>query len=374
MIELSRHIEALLLENDCVIIPGFGGFVAHGMKAVHLPEEARFMPPTRVVGFNPQLQLNDGLLVQSFMSVYGNSFPDATRMVEKKVKLLQKQLNEEGRVELPNIGELSLSLRGSYVFQPYDHRLTTPALYGLDEFVMKELPPRATRPLKPVKPVLAPTLHRHRPAWTASHYRRLRRGAAHVTVCIIMLLLVCLSFYISTPIRNTDILQENQATLSPAAWVSKLGSESLAITPIVTSTPIGENRKTTASSPTTTTLSKRTVKTESAPPAQPQVARTVERTQVAASQAATPTPTAVPTSPKSPRWHLIVASMATEKDARALAEKLVQEGHKEAQAVIGDGKMRVSLASYATEAAAYKALGELRKEPAYQTAWVLKRK
>lgn len=26
MIELARHIEILLLENDCVIIPDFGGF------------------------------------------------------------------------------------------------------------------------------------------------------------------------------------------------------------------------------------------------------------------------------------------------------------------------------------------------------------
>ena len=29
MIELSQHIEVLLLENDCVIVPGLGGFVAH---------------------------------------------------------------------------------------------------------------------------------------------------------------------------------------------------------------------------------------------------------------------------------------------------------------------------------------------------------
>ena len=28
MIELAQHIETLLLENDCVIVPGFGGFVA----------------------------------------------------------------------------------------------------------------------------------------------------------------------------------------------------------------------------------------------------------------------------------------------------------------------------------------------------------
>ena len=29
MIDLVKHIETLLLENDCVIVPGLGGFIAH---------------------------------------------------------------------------------------------------------------------------------------------------------------------------------------------------------------------------------------------------------------------------------------------------------------------------------------------------------
>ena len=56
MIELAQHIEALLLENDCVIVPGFGGFVAHYAPATHVKEENLFLPPTRTIGFNPQLK------------------------------------------------------------------------------------------------------------------------------------------------------------------------------------------------------------------------------------------------------------------------------------------------------------------------------
>ena len=33
MIEIQRHIEILLLDNDCVIVPGFGGFMAHHVAA-----------------------------------------------------------------------------------------------------------------------------------------------------------------------------------------------------------------------------------------------------------------------------------------------------------------------------------------------------
>ena len=55
MKELSQHIETLLLENDCVIIPGFGGFVAHYASAQWVEEECIYLPPTRNIGFNPQL-------------------------------------------------------------------------------------------------------------------------------------------------------------------------------------------------------------------------------------------------------------------------------------------------------------------------------
>lgn len=131
MIELAQHIEALLLENDCVIVPGLGGFVAHYTPAMRVAEENTFLPPTRIIGFNPQLKMNDGLLVQSYMAVYDTDFSDATRIVGKSVKELLALLHENGKVDLPNIGELRYNIHDSYDFIPYDDKLTTPYLYGL---------------------------------------------------------------------------------------------------------------------------------------------------------------------------------------------------------------------------------------------------
>ena len=139
MIELAQHIEVLLLENDCVIVPGLGGFVAHYTPAMRVAEENVFLPPTRIIGFNPQLKMNDGLLVQSYMAVYDTDFSDATRIVEKEVAHIFTALHEEGKVDLPNIGELRYSIHGIYDFVPYDHKITTPYFYGLDSFEMQEL-------------------------------------------------------------------------------------------------------------------------------------------------------------------------------------------------------------------------------------------
>lgn len=170
MIELSRHIETLLLENDCVIVPDFGGFVAHYNPATYIEEENIFLPPTRTIGFNSQLKMNDGLLVQSYMAVYGTNFPDATRMVNKEVQNLVACLHENGKVELPNIGEISYTVHGTYNFTPYDNRMTTPGLYGLDSFEIKPLAALHKAEMRN---------HLHAPSIEARPSRRIRRSSYH---------------------------------------------------------------------------------------------------------------------------------------------------------------------------------------------------
>ena len=100
MIELAKHIEYLLLENDCVIIPDFGGFIAHYQPSYYDEVEHVFMPPIRTIGFNPQLSMNDGLLVQSYMQAYHTDYSDAIRIISGKVKELKEILYTEGFFEL----------------------------------------------------------------------------------------------------------------------------------------------------------------------------------------------------------------------------------------------------------------------------------
>ena len=70
-------------------------------------------------------------------------------------------------------------------------------------------------------------------------------------------------------------------------------------------------------------------------------------------------------------YHIIVASVATEQDARRMAEQLVGQGYGEARMIVRDGKNRVSLRSYPTQAAAYHAVNQLREGEKFVGAWVL---
>ena len=73
-------------------------------------------------------------------------------------------------------------------------------------------------------------------------------------------------------------------------------------------------------------------------------------------------------------YHIIIASVGTAQDARNMAQTLTEQGFKNAQAIIGDGKMRVCIDSYASEAEAYRALNRYRENEVYKNAWVLKKK
>ena len=57
MIEMDRHIEILLLNNDCVIVPGYGGFMAHHVDARRDETDGSILPPMRTIGFNQKLTL-----------------------------------------------------------------------------------------------------------------------------------------------------------------------------------------------------------------------------------------------------------------------------------------------------------------------------
>lgn len=137
--EIERHIESLLLYNDCVIVPNLGGFVAHHVGAHYSEGECLFLPPTRQLGFNPQLTMNDSLMVQSYVDAYDISYPEALARVEHEVTLLHKALEEKGHCEFDGLGTLYKNNEGKLSFAPCEAGILTPSLYALDSFEAKPL-------------------------------------------------------------------------------------------------------------------------------------------------------------------------------------------------------------------------------------------
>lgn len=106
------------------------------VPACRVSDEQLFLPPHRTVGFNAQLTLNDGLLVQSYMQAYDTGYPETVRMIDDAVTDLKRTLQEKGSYELKGIGTLTHDLNGQYNFEPYEAGVLSPDLYGLSSFTV----------------------------------------------------------------------------------------------------------------------------------------------------------------------------------------------------------------------------------------------
>lgn len=375
MIELAKHIEVLLLENDCVIVPGLGGFIAHYRSSFYDKETREFCPPSRTIGFNPKLVMNDGLLVQSYMQAYNTDFPDATRKIEQVVEALKEQLYQEGHVLLNQVGTLYYNINGIYEFEPIENGFFTPSLYGLSKFT---LPKRSFEPI--LKPVQQKEWMPQVPSTRKKHlHRRWMRNIAAVAASLILF------FLFSAPVKNTYVDETNYASLGSEGLFEVIRSQSVASSVIVPASQKSEQEKTQATKAeqkkkiknNVNTLKPITVKTEkvethTSKEAPKNIVATAQKKKVQAAaepQPATPKVSA-PANPQKGNNHIIVASLTNTADAEKTVKALKQKGYADAQVIVSQGRYRVSLFSYAKKADAYQKIQELKKQPDFASAWV----
>lgn len=109
----------LIIDNDCVIVPDFGGFVANVFPAEIDFAKQEFLPPSRKIAFNESLKISDGLLVNSIAQMSNISWSEANEKLSRFVADINTQLNANQIVEFDGIGSFSRS-NGVLIFKPQE--------------------------------------------------------------------------------------------------------------------------------------------------------------------------------------------------------------------------------------------------------------
>ncbi|MBL7965804.1 MAG: SPOR domain-containing protein [Prolixibacteraceae bacterium] len=135
--EISQYIKELLLLNDCVIIPDFGGFVANYKPASI--ENNQFFPPAKEVAFNNKLTSNDGLLVNYISDVEGIGYFEARQKLENFVEETQLNLERNRNVYFEGVGYLHYDSRENLQFEPQLKQNLLVESYGLQNFSYEKL-------------------------------------------------------------------------------------------------------------------------------------------------------------------------------------------------------------------------------------------
>jgi hypothetical protein len=118
MVKTNQYICELLFTNDCVIIPGLGGFVSNTRSAFLNPSQHTFTPPSKKVAFNSSLRTNDGLLAHYISQEENISYNEANELISAYVDDVFRKLALGEQIEIDEVGTLSMDLERHIQFEP----------------------------------------------------------------------------------------------------------------------------------------------------------------------------------------------------------------------------------------------------------------
>ena len=359
VIELERHIEILLLNNDCVIVPDLGGFMAHYSEAHYDDRDQMFLPPMRTLGFNPALKMNDSLLAQSYIEAYDISYPEAILRIEDEVSELRQHIENEGSYELNDLGILKMNEYGNYEFEPCEAGILTPTLYGLSTVEMEPLANMTssfveakTRPIK-VESILEndakETVHEEKAQkveMSSSYFKDDNDDKVHIPVSVLRNIMAAAIaifgfFLISTPLNN-----------GPSKEMSMLNFDTETLTRILPKATIQGNAEVKG-------LKASEVHNDAVVKYDNETTDNINKEIVSVEREITV-----------PYYTLVLASQVSKKNASLYVEKLHKAGFNEAKIFTSHSSTRVIFNRYKTEAEAYNALREMREYTEFHEAWV----
>ena len=330
------------MENDCVIVPGLGGFVAHHVSARYDEQDGLFLPPYRTLGFNAQLRMNDSLLVQSYVDAYELSYPEALAQIEKEVDEIYQALDEEGLFELNDLGSLSRNSEGNLEFEPFESGILTPLYYGLSSFNFTKF------------------VGEKQSAPTTIEVKTQKQGVVFVDDSDTANKRLSIVFVDDSDTANKRLSISMRAVRNVAAAAVFLTAVFLVAFP-------GSNRQ--------SANDKQQIKSgvlynifdsDDTSNASQQLNTLMPTNQVSGVKLQQTTPTIT-----SHYWAIVMASHVTESNARAFVHKLQKSGLSDARVYEGAESIKVLYGYFSSQKEAYEKMKFINKTTDFKEAWVI---
>ena len=223
--EISQYIKEILLLNDCVIIPGFGGFVANYKPATI--ENNQFFPPTKEIAFNNKLISNDGLLVNFISEAEGIDYFNAKQKLDSFVEETMLNLERNRNVYFEGVGYLHYDSRENLQFEPQVKQNLLVESYGLQNFSYEKLYQRQI-------PKPAIKVEYREPVPVIFQHRKLRKLAIAIPLLIALALIPMKhnNEYVSkSDMGMWETLMQNTPALSSPAQEQSLVENSSNVSP-----------------------------------------------------------------------------------------------------------------------------------------------
>ena len=138
MTTVQNHIKELLFEQDCVIIPDFGGFVTNFDCAKINPSNRYIAPPQKWLAFNALLKNDDGLLSNYIAKEDNISLSQANLKVRNFVDDTKRYLRYDKIYSIDGLGTFSKNEEEKIQFQPKLTNNFYSESFGMENVILKK--------------------------------------------------------------------------------------------------------------------------------------------------------------------------------------------------------------------------------------------
>ena len=215
MLSIIEHIEYLITCHDCVVVPGWGAFIANYDASRYDGQVGIMSRPRRAIGFNANVSHNDGLLAQSLMRREGIGYNSAMKFIADSVTTFRQQLSMDSEVSMGRLGYFRRNEGRFIEFVPFYHANGSDQFYGLGDLVIQDVATLERDAVVTEEPTAIVPKERN------LFFRKAVRTAASVAV------LLGLGVLLSTPVI-VDREQQSMASMAPAITAPQ--SQQLGIT------------------------------------------------------------------------------------------------------------------------------------------------
>ncbi len=218
MFSIIEHIEHLTTQHDCVVVPGWGAFIANYTSSLYKEADEVMERPRRAIGFNASVSHNDGLLAQSLVRREGMNYDEAMSLIANSVTTFRQQLAMDCEVSMGRLGYFRRNEGRLIEFVPFSHDNACDQYYGLADLSIQSVDvlerELASQEADNQAPAVTVPMRRN------PFLRKAGQIAASVAV------LVGLGILLSTPI----IVDRNHDTASMAPEVTAPQAQQLGVT------------------------------------------------------------------------------------------------------------------------------------------------
>ena len=306
---IEHYISNLLYLHDCVIIPGFGGFVGNKKSAFIHPVSGIIYPPSKELLFNKNLTQNDGLLATHIAKQENIDLSETSSLIEDFVQSIQTELNSRSAFKLQKVGTFTKGKEENISFLQDKNQNYNLASFGMQANHKSK---KVERTISDEKEVIVKTIKQK------DFGETLKRAAA------VLVPLIGLSLIGITQEENINDIYSQMANLNPFTN-SK--------TEIVKEAPTKE--------------------------IEVPIIEIIETEKVEI---------VIPIITEQHTYYIIAGAFAEQKNANKMLQKLKRWNY-DASIVEGGNLMRVSYNSFSKKEEAIMALAEIRKDN--KSAWLL---